>query len=231
MTATPMIPARLTPKRVTSEKRAAASRANGAKSRGPVTAHGKANSSRNSHRHGLRSRIPLFTGPAYQAGLAANLTAFERDFKAQSSIERRLVNSMAVADWRRTCLFKLEIDMLNSESTRVESLFAIYRLDGRYERQYEAAYNALTAHRAFLRECAAGQFPKNIKMTERTRQVTETTGAPAAPPSETTISNPADHLLLPEKAIKVKVTERTRQTAKNTEGLETSLQIFPHQSR
>lgn len=33
MTATPMIPARLTSKRVTSEKRAAASRANGAKSR------------------------------------------------------------------------------------------------------------------------------------------------------------------------------------------------------
>ncbi len=39
-----------------SERHAAAARADGAKSRGPVTARSKANASRNSLRHGLRAK-------------------------------------------------------------------------------------------------------------------------------------------------------------------------------
>src|ERR1700692_4665028 len=144
MTAAITIPDCLTAKRVTSQRRAAAARANGAKSRGPLTAQGKANSSRNSRRHGLRSPAPLFTDSASQARLAANLAAFERDFEPQSPIERGLLHTIAVADWRETCLFKLEIDMLKREALPLGSLFALYRLDARYERQYEAAYNALT---------------------------------------------------------------------------------------
>src|SRR4051794_6963842 len=147
MTATSMVPIR-----ATSPRRAAAARANGAKSHGPVTAQGKANSSRNSLRHGLCSQTPLFTDPASQARLAANLAAFEREFNPQSSVERKLVNTLAIADWRRTCLFKLEMDMFKDETAGLPFLSALYQLDLRYERQYNATYKTLTEHRAFTLE-------------------------------------------------------------------------------
>jgi len=72
------ISARPTAGRITSERRAAIARADGAKSRGPVTAQGRANSSRNGRSHGIRSRI-LLTDPASIADLASQL-AFENDF-------------------------------------------------------------------------------------------------------------------------------------------------------
>ena len=110
-------------RRPTSEKRAAAARANGAKSRGPVTVQGRANSSRNSFRHGLRSNTTLFTDPTSVAALAVNLASFERDWAPQSAIECNLVRMMAVADWRQSCLRGLETAMLNAEAARLKSLF------------------------------------------------------------------------------------------------------------
>src|SRR5580693_3528506 len=92
---------RSTSGRPISEKRAAAARANGAKSREPVTANGRANSSRNSRSHGLRSHT-LFTDPESLADLASQLAAFENDFSPHSSIERNLVGTIAVAYWRLT---------------------------------------------------------------------------------------------------------------------------------
>ena len=49
-------------KRVTSPAHAAASRANGAKTRGPVTVSGKYNASLNSVRHGLLARFLVLPG-------------------------------------------------------------------------------------------------------------------------------------------------------------------------
>jgi hypothetical protein len=201
----------ITPTRTTSPRRAAAARANGAKSRGPITAQGKANSSRNSRRHGLRSRTPLFTDPASQTELAARLAAYIRDFAPQSPIECRLVNTIAVADWRRACLFKLELEMLHHETAGLAPLFALYRLDLRYKRQADTAFSTLTERRALLRECAAARNPEKRKGNERTQQVTESTGAPCSTAPETAASVPVDHI--PEK---VKVNKRTQQTVETT---------------
>ena len=191
-----MNPVLVTPSRVTSEKRAAAARANGAKSRGPVTAIGKANSSRNSYRHGLRSRT-LLADPESAGQLTAILASFEREFQPQSEIEHTLVGTMTLARWRQTCLWKLETSLINGEIGRLKStspnedpltlialafrslsdhgcsLEIINRLEFRCARQYDRAVDRLTA----LRD--RGIFEK-INIHERPQQVIENTAAHSA---------------------------------------------------
>jgi hypothetical protein len=186
-----MKPVLAIPSRVTSEKRAAAARANGAKSRGPVSAIGKANSSRNSHQHGLRSRT-LFADPASASQLTALLASFERALQPQSEIEHTLIGTMALARWRQTCLWKLETSILNREISRLKSatpneapltvialafrslidhscsLQILNRLETRCERQYDRAVDRLTTLRA------RGIFEK-INIHERPQQVIENT--------------------------------------------------------
>jgi hypothetical protein len=115
-----MKPESIISSRVTREKRAAAARANGAKSRGPVTAIGKANSSRNSRRHGLRSRT-LFADPESAGQLTALLASFECTLQPRSEIEHTLIGTMALARWRQTCLWKLETSIINREIRRLKS--------------------------------------------------------------------------------------------------------------
>jgi hypothetical protein len=190
--------------RPTSEKRAAAARANGAKSRGPVTAQGRANSSRNSRRHGLRSPT-LFTDSASLADLAVQLATFENDFAPQSGIERTLVRTIAFAYWRQTCLRKLETAVVNTEVQRLKSLtpdeepirlhalafrylsdhtcflHILLRVEARFERQYLAALNTLNKYRA---EGAADRIHEKVNMNERTQQAVENTRSPSDPNSE-----------------------------------------------
>jgi hypothetical protein len=82
-----------------SEKQIQASRANGARSRGPVTAQGKRNSSRNNLRHGFCIHDPSLdhNPPAAFLTLKAQYTA---DFQPATAQEIYLVHAMAVARWR-----------------------------------------------------------------------------------------------------------------------------------
>ena len=251
----PIIPARHT-----SERRAAAARANGAKSRGPVTAIGKANSSRNSiaqegepvrpcprnaekpgnasGQHGLRSRT-LFADPESAGQLTAVLASFEREFQPHSEIEHTLIGTMALARWRRTCLWKLETSILNREISRLKStlpnedpatvialafgslidrscsLEIINRLESRFERQYDRAVDRLTAVRS------RGIFEK-INIHERSQQVVEKT-APHSGPTYSASMNTAEVQSAgnpnPKKVI---VDARTQQAAENTTHLSTT---------
>jgi hypothetical protein len=104
-----------------------ASRANGAKSRGPVTEEGKrasaanavhatgpvtpvgkATCSQNATRHGMLAQSIVLQSEAIPAftGLLAELSA---ELQPVTFIERRLVENMAVADWRRQRLWCLEM--------------------------------------------------------------------------------------------------------------------------
>ena len=104
----------------------AAARANGAKSRGPVTAEGKrasagnsvnstgpvtpegkARSSQNATRHGLLSDSMVLQGES-DARFCALLDTLENELQPEPGIESIQTEIMAVAHWRRMRLWSLE---------------------------------------------------------------------------------------------------------------------------
>jgi hypothetical protein len=101
----------------------AASRANGAKSRGPVTPEGKAASSRNAVTHGITAAIPQL--PDEPGGNVLLLEgedpelfretydSFLRDFAPTSDFELELVHQMLSATWRLHRVWQSETELLN----------------------------------------------------------------------------------------------------------------------
>ena len=88
-------------------KQIQASRANGARSKGPTTAQGKRNSSRNSIRHGLLAETVVLkeehTGRFFD--LLNDLIA---DHQPVSATETMLVETIAVANWRRSRIWGMQ---------------------------------------------------------------------------------------------------------------------------
>ncbi len=87
------------------QKRAA--QQNGSKSKGPVTARGKANSAQNGLRHGMLARtvvLPDESRPRFDALLAS----YYRDLEPGSAIEETLIEKMVVAQWRQMRAWSME---------------------------------------------------------------------------------------------------------------------------
>jgi hypothetical protein len=89
------------------ERQIKASRANGARSRGPVTAEGKYSSSRNAIKHGLLAEtIVLKTEPSDR--FLEILAELEEELQPETSIEYTLIEKMAAARWRQLRLWGME---------------------------------------------------------------------------------------------------------------------------
>jgi hypothetical protein len=100
-----------------SEKQIQASRTNGARSGGPITAQGKRNSSRNNLRHGFSARdssLDHNPPPAFTA-LKAEYMA---DFQPTTAHEIHLVHTMAVASWRTSLVRAAEKRALDKAIAR-----------------------------------------------------------------------------------------------------------------
>src|ERR1700677_2354279 len=111
----------------------AAARANGAKSRGPVTAEGKrasaanstgpvtpegkAWSSQNATRHGLLSDSMVLHGES-DARFCALLNTLENELQPEPGIESIQTDVMAVAHWRRMRLWSLEKALYMQETLK-----------------------------------------------------------------------------------------------------------------
>lgn len=91
------------------------SRINGAKSKGPATATGKARSSRNALKHGLTAKKHTVLDVEDKSEYDAVSNAAVDEFRPQSAYALRLVEKLAHLDWRLERLAILETAYLNHQ--------------------------------------------------------------------------------------------------------------------
>jgi hypothetical protein len=141
-----------------------ASRANGGKSRGPITEEGKIASSRNAVKHGMLSECILLPGEGEQFFQDLATELFE-EFSPSGPTEVDLVQMMLVSRWRRTRIWFLERQSLANQiadqperdshpahaavlafgalANETRSLDLMNRYESRYDRQYFRAHRRL----------------------------------------------------------------------------------------
>ncbi len=149
---------------MSSQRRIDSSRANGAKSRGPVTPEGKRASSRNAIRHGFLAKAVVLEDertPAFY-DLLADLI---REHNAQTETQLNLIETMAMARWRIARLWAIEREIIQTEMDKPEHdgetptavltkafralaerdgiLGLLNRYEARLDRQYTRALNLL----------------------------------------------------------------------------------------
>ncbi len=115
--------------------RAAASRANGAKSRGPRTAEGKARASQNALKHGMCAKKFLLLPYDSRAEFAALESALLEQLCPEGAIETLLARRLIAAAWRLARADRLEFEMLVGGDQRRTPGGALTR-DGGAERAF-----------------------------------------------------------------------------------------------
>jgi hypothetical protein len=133
----------------------AASRANGARSRGPVTAEGLARCRRATVRHGLRGRFELLPGED-AAAFERLRAAWYRRLRPTNSEQAKLVEAQVELCWRRRRLDAIEDRLLRTliagePGDGLPSLETVCRYRARLageQRALERAFAALEAKRA-----------------------------------------------------------------------------------
>ena len=157
-------------------QRADAARANGALSRGPITPEGKANSSRNALRHGIRARNLSFSNEDAEI-LNSMIEGYTAEYRPETPSERDLVVEMAYNKWRIRRMWLAEIAEINKEMALTRD--AVNATFGNYEesvRTVVAVASSLNRTRPLntplvLQKPRAGESENKIKMHKRTQQV------------------------------------------------------------
>ena len=102
----------------TTESQSAAARANGARSRGPVSPEGKERSATNATRHGLSSRRLLVDGES-EDDLNALRVYWMRQLQPLSGAEREVAEEVVAAEWRLRRCQKAEAGLLSVEMKKL----------------------------------------------------------------------------------------------------------------
>ncbi len=170
-----------------SELQQEASRANGAKSRGPITEEGKQASSQNRRTHGLLSKKIVLEGES-QEEFDELFNSYLKEHQPETPTERSLIESMAAARWRQERVWTLETAAMDNQIRRPRyheadedfasqaylafhtltnagpSFELLNRYEVRHERQFRAALNTflnLRAKRTVIDRARKGVEPED----------------------------------------------------------------------
>ena len=155
------------------ESRADIARRNGAKSKGPISPQGKANSSKNSLKHGLLARTVVLPNESKDRFVRL-FRSLQKEFQPATAVQRHLVETMTVARWRQLRTWGLENSAIgyqlrqraaepamasedaNTQTTLTLRDFTaqsryldhVSRFENRFDRQYDRALRRILALRA-----------------------------------------------------------------------------------
>ncbi len=99
---------------MSSQRRIKSSRANGALSRGPITAAGQAASAQNARTHQFTAATVVLTNED-TAAFEQMLATYTIHFRPQDPIEEDLIEELAVAKWRQRRLWTIECAAIDHE--------------------------------------------------------------------------------------------------------------------
>jgi hypothetical protein len=120
-----------------SSARAEASRKNGAKSYGPKTAEGKARSSQNALKHGLRAHKYVVLPDEDAAEFAALEAALTDELAPEGALQRILVGRIAHAAWRLDRAERFEVQLFEERRIPGGNLGLSVIRDGNGTRSFE----------------------------------------------------------------------------------------------
>ena len=133
----------------------AASRANGARSRGPATAAGKARAARNGTRHGLRGGVFCLMPGEDAEELDLLRQAVAADWHPRDAYERHWAAELVAAMWRQQRLRQLEFAALEAASQEhppteasLKRLLTFARYGARIDKELAQALRALRVLKA-----------------------------------------------------------------------------------
>ncbi|HEY3825459.1 MAG TPA: hypothetical protein VGL82_12925 [Bryobacteraceae bacterium] len=135
-----------------------ASLANSAKSTGPVTPEGRAHSSQNAIRHGILAESIVLDSESAER-FSEVLSTLQEELQPASPIESRYVETMALAEWRRLRLICLEKEQMTIETRRQEAAdIGNLSNDGAREAEVNPARFTALAFRALSDESRAQEL-------------------------------------------------------------------------
>jgi hypothetical protein len=133
------------PKPITEAQRDAA-RANGAKSKGPVTEQGKATSALNAVTHGLTSNVLVLTTES-RPKMDALLQAYRDEYQPHGQTENDLVEELTAAKWFQRRCWAMQTALLDITMDRMEP---------EIQEEFEEIDNGARTALAFLKQTDEG---------------------------------------------------------------------------